>query len=111
MTQLADLRNLLHAVVNPVSGEAYQRDQKILSDLYKEPEFFIALQMFAGDHSLSHAERQLASVITGRELSKKWRNKTLVPDGRKPEVRERLFAFLEEPDMSVSTRREGGSVT
>jgi hypothetical protein len=101
VAHLPDLRTLLHSLVNPASNEAYVRDQQTLSNLYKEPEFFIALQAFAADRSLTKPERLLASVITGRELSKKWRNKTLVPEARKPEVRERLFSFLEEPDMAV----------
>jgi len=99
--QVGDLRALLHSLVNPASNEAYVRDQSTLSNLFKEPEFFVALQSFAVDRSLSQPERLLASVITGRELSKKWRNKTLVPEARKPEIRERLFSFLEEPDMAV----------
>nr|XP_031857373.1 uncharacterized protein CI109_007237 [Kwoniella shandongensis]KAA5524445.1 hypothetical protein CI109_007237 [Kwoniella shandongensis] len=97
-----DLRVLLHAVVNPSSNEGYVRDQQTLSDLFKEPEFFIALQALAGDHSLSQPERLMASVITARELKTKWRSKALVPEARKPEVRERLFRFLEEQDLAIA---------
>lgn len=100
--QHPDLRVLLHSLVNPTSNEAYVRDQAALTELFKQPEFFIALQAYAADKSLSQGERLLASVITGRELKTKWRSKALVPEARKPELRERLFTFLEEPDFGVS---------
>lgn len=100
--QPSDLRTLLHSLVNPASNEAYVRDQATLSDLFKQPEFFIALQGLAADRSLPQQERLLASVITGRELKTKWRSKTLVPEARKPEVRQLLFSFLEEGDTGVS---------
>lgn len=102
---LVEVNHLLWSVVNPISNEAYVRDQQTLSDLFKQPEFFIVLQALAADRNLSRPERQLASVITGRELPKKWRSKLLVPEERKPEVRERLFTFLEEEDIAVSTPR------
>lgn len=38
-------------------------------------DFFVALQGFASDRSLSQPERLLASVITGREMKTKWRGK------------------------------------
>lgn len=100
-SQPSDLRTLLHSLVNPASNEAYVRDQATLSNLFKQPEFFIALQAIASDRSIPQQERLLASVITGRELKTKWRSKLLVPENRKPEVRERLFSFLEEADAGV----------
>ncbi|WOO78855.1 Importin-11 [Vanrija pseudolonga] len=100
--QHPDLRVLLHSLVNPTSNEAYVRDQAALTELFKQPEFFIALQAYAADKSLSQGERLLASVITGRELKTKWRSKALVPEARKPELRERLFTFLEEPDFGIA---------
>jgi hypothetical protein len=104
--QHPELRALIHSLVNPGSNEAYVREQQQLTDLFKQPEFFVVLQSFAADHSLSQQERHLASVITGRELKTKWRSK-LVPDTRKGEVRARLLSFLEEPDFAVgrTTRR------
>lgn len=99
----SDLRGLLHSIVNPRSNEDYVRDQQTLTNLFKEPEFYVALQTFAADRNLSQPERLLASVITGREMKNKWRSKALIPEARKPEVRERLFFFLEEPDVAVST--------
>ncbi|OCF32339.1 hypothetical protein I316_06007 [Kwoniella heveanensis BCC8398] len=102
-----DLRMLLHAVVNPTSNEGYVRDQQTLSDLFKEPEFFIALQALAADRSLPQQERLMASVITARELKTKWRSKALVPEARKPEVRQRLFHFLEEDDLAIARPQLG----
>ncbi|WVF67041.1 hypothetical protein IAT40_001784 [Kwoniella sp. CBS 6097] len=102
-----DLRMLLHAVVNPTSNEGYVRDQQTLSDLFKEPEFFIALQALAADRSLPQQERLMASVITARELKSKWRSKALVPDARKPEIRQRLFHFLEEEDLAIARPQLG----
>ncbi|GMK54406.1 hypothetical protein CspeluHIS016_0109920 [Cutaneotrichosporon spelunceum] len=104
--QHPELRALLNSLVNPSSNEAYVRDQKQLTDLFKQPEFFVVLQGFAADHSLSQQERHLASVITGRELKTKWRSK-LVPDTRKGEVRERLLSFLEEPDAAIARPQLG----
>ena len=40
--------------------------------------FFIALQSYAVDKSLSQHERLFASVITGREMKTKWRSKASV---------------------------------
>ncbi|WVW79847.1 hypothetical protein I302_101817 [Kwoniella bestiolae CBS 10118] len=103
----ADLRMLLHALVNPSSNEGYVRDQQTLSELFKQPEFFVALQALAADKSLSQQERLMASVITARELKTKWRSKALVPENRKPEIRERLFSFLEEGDMAIARPQLG----
>ncbi|OCF78224.1 hypothetical protein I204_00161 [Kwoniella mangroviensis CBS 8886] len=103
----SDLRMLLHALVNPTSNEGYVRDQQTLSELFKEPEFFVALQALAADKSLQQQERLMASVITARELKTKWRSKALVPENRKPEVRERLFSFIEEGDMSIARPQLG----
>lgn len=86
---MSDIRALLYSVVNPASNEQYVRDQQALTELFKQPGeleclvetdelmkgFFIALQVFAADKSLSQPERLLASVITGRELKTKWRSK------------------------------------
>lgn len=102
--QHPDLRALLSRVANPSDHGAYARDQAAMTELFKQPEFFIVLQEFATDRSLSKQERQLASVITGRELKNKWRSK-LVPEARKQEVRMRLLSFLEEPDHGVSGTR------
>lgn len=102
MMQASDVRGLLHSLVNITSNEQYQRDQQTLTNLFKEPEFLVHLQAFAADRSLSQPERLLASVITARELKTKWRSKSMVPEARKPEIRERLFTFLEEPDAAVS---------
>jgi len=74
--------------------------------------FFIALQELALDHGLSQTERLFASVITGREMKTKWRSKMyvhpvggadqrLIPEDQKDGVRQRLLAFLEEPDLAV----------
>lgn len=101
--QPSDIGSLLRSLVNPASNETYVRDQATLSSLFKQPEFFIALQGYAADRSLPQQERLLASVITGRELKTKWRSKALVPEARKPEVRERLFSFIEEADIGVSS--------
>ncbi|WWD08730.1 hypothetical protein V865_006843 [Kwoniella europaea PYCC6329] len=103
----SDLRMLLHALVNPTSNEGYVRDQQTLSELFKEPEFFVALQALAADKSLQQQERLMASVITARELKTKWRSKALVPENRKPEVRERLFSFIEEGDISIARPQLG----
>ncbi|WWC98998.1 hypothetical protein V866_005892 [Kwoniella sp. B9012] len=103
----SDLRMLLHALVNPTSNEGYVRDQQTLSELFKEPEFFVALQALASDKSLQQQERLMASVITARELKTKWRSKALVPENRKPEVRERLFSFIEEGDISIARPQLG----
>lgn len=97
-----DLRGLLRSVAYPSSNEQYIADQQTLNNLYKEPgmfvrhmeddgsgpfneyranhvlEFFLALQELAADKSVSHGERLLASIISGRELKNKWRNKTCV---------------------------------
>lgn len=92
-----DIRALTHAVCYPTSNDAYIRDQKTLTDLFKEPGelrydgppgighpdanhsgFFIALQGYALDKSLSQHERLFASVITGREMKTKWRSKLSV---------------------------------
>ncbi|WVQ62887.1 uncharacterized protein L199_001036 [Kwoniella botswanensis] len=97
----SDLRMLLHALVNPTSNEGYVRDQQTLSELFKEPEFFVALQALAADKSLQQQERLMASVITARELKTKWRSKA------KPEVRERLFSFIEEGDISIARPQLG----
>ncbi|GFZ42911.1 hypothetical protein JCM24511_00629 [Saitozyma sp. JCM 24511] len=102
-----DIRALLHAVVYPSSNEQYVRDQQILSNLFKQPEFFLALQAYALDKSLSQPERLMASVITGRELKTKWRSKLLVPEARKPEARQRLFSFLEEDDLAIARPQLG----
>ncbi|WVQ94582.1 hypothetical protein IAU59_001662 [Kwoniella sp. CBS 9459] len=102
-----DIRMLLHAVVNPTTNEGYVRDQQTLSDLFKEPEFFIALQALAADRSLPQQERLMASVITARELKTKWRSKALVPEARKPEIRQRLFHFLEEEDLAIARPQLG----
>ena len=48
---------------------------KTLADDHTDAEFFVALQEFALDKSLSQPERLLASVITARELKTKWRSK------------------------------------
>jgi len=32
-----DLRDLIHAVVNPVSNQQYVKDQQTLADLFKQP--------------------------------------------------------------------------
>ncbi|ORY25236.1 armadillo-type protein [Naematelia encephala] len=98
----SDIRSLLHAIINPTSNAAYVRDQAQLANLFKEPEFLLALQGLSLDRSLSQPERLLCSVITGRELKTKWRSKQIVPEGRKPEVRERLFSFLEEEDLGIA---------
>ncbi|WRT65380.1 uncharacterized protein IL334_002323 [Kwoniella shivajii] len=86
-----DIRMLLHALINPSSNEGYLRDQQTLSDLFKEPEFFIALQALAADQSLLQQERLMASVITARELKTKWRSK----------------AFLEEGDLAIARPQLG----
>nr|XP_018264314.1 uncharacterized protein I303_02479 [Kwoniella dejecticola CBS 10117]OBR86472.1 hypothetical protein I303_02479 [Kwoniella dejecticola CBS 10117] len=103
----SDLRGLLHALVNPQSNQRYVQDQQTFTELFKEPEFFIALQALAADRSLSQQERLMASVITARELKTKWRSKALVPESRKPEVRERLFSFLEEADSAIARPQLG----
>ncbi|WWC68913.1 uncharacterized protein I206_102849 [Kwoniella pini CBS 10737] len=87
----ADLRVLLHALVNPQSNEGYIRDQQTFTELFKQPEFFIALHALAGDKSLSQQERLMASVITARELKTKWRSK----------------AFLEEADLAIARPQLG----
>ncbi|KAL7423456.1 hypothetical protein Q5752_001036 [Cryptotrichosporon argae] len=102
-----DVRALLHALINPSSNDAYVRDQATLTGLFKEPEFFVALQAFAADRALPQPERLMASVISGRELKTKWRSNALVPAARKPEVRERLFAFLEEEDAGIARPQLG----
>lgn len=33
----SDLRRLIHALVNPISNEQYQRDQQTVTDLFKQP--------------------------------------------------------------------------
>ncbi|KAK4688100.1 importin-11, partial [Tremellales sp. Uapishka_1] len=102
-----DLRGLLHALVNPTSNEQYHHNQQTMSNLFKEPGFFIALQALAADHNLSSQERLMASLITGRELKIKWRSKALVPEALKPEVRERLFGFLAEQDLGIARPQLG----
>ncbi|WVQ83491.1 hypothetical protein IAT38_005632 [Cryptococcus sp. DSM 104549] len=99
---MADIRALVHACVYPSSNEGYTRDQATLTALFKEPEFFLALQELAADKSLNQQERLMASLVTGRELKTKWRSKALVPEARKPEIRQRLFTFLEEEDSGIS---------
>ncbi|KAK8861272.1 hypothetical protein IAR55_002091 [Kwoniella newhampshirensis] len=79
-----DLRVLLHAVVNPSSNEGYVRDQQTLSNLFKEP-----------------ARRELQSGIISADRSR------LVPEARKPEIRERLFRFLEEQDLAIARPQLG----
>ncbi|WWC87587.1 uncharacterized protein L201_002477 [Kwoniella dendrophila CBS 6074] len=93
----SDLRMLLHALVNPSSNEGYVRDQQTFTELFKEPEFLIALHALAADKSLLQQERHMASVITARELK----------NARKPEIRERLFSFLEESDLSIARPQLG----
>lgn len=98
-----DIRSLIHAVCYPQSNDEYVKDQKRLTDLFKEPgafgrcrpvrwlsflssasgkfqklinaAFFYALQEYAADHTLSQNERLFASVISGREMKTKWRSK------------------------------------
>ncbi|RXK35686.1 hypothetical protein M231_07059 [Tremella mesenterica] len=100
--QSVDIRALLHAVTNPTSNQGYVRDQALLTDQLKEPGFLIALQECAADKSLSQPQRLLASIITGRELKIKWRNKSIIPPERKGELRQRLFSFLEEEDITIA---------
>ncbi|WVR04117.1 hypothetical protein IAU60_001116 [Kwoniella sp. DSM 27419] len=102
-----DLRALLHAVSNPTSHPKFIQDQQTLTELFKQPECLIALQALSADRSLPQHERHMASVVTARELKTKWRSKALVPEARKPEVRERLFSFLEEPDTAIARPQLG----
>ncbi|OWZ26235.1 hypothetical protein C361_07067 [Cryptococcus neoformans Tu259-1] len=97
-----DIRVLVHSVVYPTNHEQYSRDQQALSGLFKEPEFLISLQTLAADKTLSHPERLMASLITGREMKTKWRSKAITPEARKPEIRQRLFSFLEEEDFAIA---------
>ncbi|ORX36457.1 armadillo-type protein [Kockovaella imperatae] len=101
------IRSFLHSLVQPASHEQYVRDQKALTDLFKEPGFFLTLQLLAADKSLPQPERHMASVISGRELETKWRSKMLVPEARKPEVRQTLFSFLEEEDFGIARPQLG----
>lgn len=90
MNGVPDVRGLVHSVCYPSGNEGYIRDQKTLTDLFKEPGgsviseraltlgFFVALQELALDTGLDHNERLFASVITGREMKTKWRGKVYV---------------------------------
>ncbi|WVQ77454.1 hypothetical protein IAR50_007140 [Cryptococcus sp. DSM 104548] len=97
-----ETRRLLHAVAFPSPNEQYMKDQETFTALFKEPEFLVTLQLLSTDRSLSHNERLMASLVTGRELKTKWRNKTIVPEARKPEIRQSLFSFLHEGEPSIA---------
>nr|ODN85642.1 hypothetical protein L203_04892 [Cryptococcus depauperatus CBS 7841] len=100
-------RNLLYAVAHPANHETYAQDQMVLSNRFKEPEFLVELQALSADRSLSHQERLMASLITGREMRSKWRSKAIIPDHRKPEIRQRLFEFLNEDELSIARPQLG----
>ncbi|WVN87256.1 uncharacterized protein L203_102433 [Cryptococcus depauperatus CBS 7841] len=89
-------RNLLYAVAHPANHETYAQDQMVLSNRFKEPEFLVELQALSADRSLSHQERLMASLITGREMRSKWRSKA-----------QRLFEFLNEDELSIARPQLG----
>ncbi|ODN87082.1 hypothetical protein L198_07084 [Cryptococcus wingfieldii CBS 7118] len=97
-----ETRRLLHAVAFPSPNEQYMKDQETFAALYKEPEFLVTLQLLSTDRGLSHNERLMASLVTSRELKTKWRNKTVVPESRKPGIRQSLFSFLHEAELGIA---------
>ncbi|ODO04862.1 hypothetical protein I350_05472 [Cryptococcus amylolentus CBS 6273] len=97
-----ETRRLLHAVAFPSPNEQYMKDQETFAALFKEPEFLVTLQLLSTDRGLSHNERLMASLVTSRELKTKWRNKTVVPESRKPDIRQSLFSFLHEAELGIA---------